>query len=123
VEVVEMVEEEMVNLVVEYPIEVGVQMSNSQVVVTLVEVVEMVEEEIMYLVVEYPIEVGVQMLNSQVVVTLVEEGGSQNLAREHQGLKTFFFFSLSHEELPAKRLFSVTRRKLHESPRLLVSRF
>jgi hypothetical protein len=55
-------------------------------------VVEVVEE-MMHLVVENPTEVGVGVVNSEVgVIRLVEEEGSQNLVREHQGLKTCFFF-------------------------------
>lgn len=50
-------------------------------------------EEMMHLVVENPTEVGVGVVNSEVgVIRLVEEEGSQNLVREHQGLKTCFFF-------------------------------
>lgn len=83
----------------------------------------------MHLVVESPTEVGAGAVNSQVgVMRLVkeeEEEGSQNLVREHQGLKTYlssFLFYLMQKNFRPKGYLVPkhtlkTRRKLYVSPR------
>ena len=88
-----------------------------------------VEEEMIHLVVENPTEVGVGVVNSQVeVMRLVEEEeeeGSQNLVREHQGLKTYlssFLFYLMQKNFRPKGYLVPkhtlkTRRKLYVSPK------